>query len=71
MATEISQLPQIFVQSQQAFSDWSNLTVGERVSYISQFLNHYIAHRDQIAQSISLEIGKAITHSYTDIDYDI
>jgi len=34
-------------------------------------LDQYIVHRNKIAQSISLEIGKAITHAYGDVDYDI
>jgi acyl-CoA reductase-like NAD-dependent aldehyde dehydrogenase len=38
---------------------------------IQRFLTLYVSHRDEIAQSISLEIGKAITHSYADVDYDI
>lgn len=71
ITTQVSELPQILTQSQQAFEDWSHLTILERVAHIADFLTLYVDHRDEIAQSISLEIGKAITHSYADVDYDI
>lgn len=71
IATEISDLPQILTQSQEAFVSRSQTPMEVRISSIQMFLDQYIAHRDQIAQSISLDIGKAITHSYADIDYDI
>jgi acyl-CoA reductase-like NAD-dependent aldehyde dehydrogenase len=71
IATEISTLPQILTQSQQAFVSRSQTPTEVRIGYIQSFLDQYIAHRDEIAQSISLEIGKAITHSYADVDYDI
>gem|GEM_PF-6383467 len=70
-ATDPNELPNILQQSQQSFEYWSSLMVGERVAYIHRFLTEYITHRDQVAQATSLEIGKAITHSYADVDYDI
>ncbi len=71
IATQVSELPQILTQSQQAFISRSQTPIEVRIAHIQTFLDQYIAHRDQIAQSISLEIGKAITHSYADVDYDI
>jgi acyl-CoA reductase-like NAD-dependent aldehyde dehydrogenase len=45
--------------------------VKERVNYISRFLELYKSNRELLATTISKEIGKAITHSLADIDYDI
>lgn len=71
IATQISELPIILTQSQQALTSQAQTPVEVRVSHVQSFLDQYIAHRDQIAQSISLEIGKAITHAQADLDYDI
>ena len=70
-ANKIYELPEILTQSQCVFESRAHTSVEVRIFHIQQFLDLYIHHRDQIAQFISMEIGKAITHSYADIDYDI
>lgn len=70
-STSTDELDSILVKSQQAFVTRSNTSVGERVEHIQQFIDLYISHQESIAQSISLEIGKAITQSRADIEYDI
>lgn len=71
IATQVSELPQILTQSQQALTSRAQTPVEVRITHVQSFLDQYITHRDEIAQSISMEIGKAITHSYADVDYDI
>lgn len=47
------------------------MPVSQRVFALSRFLNLYKEHRIHIASLISQEIGKAITQSLADVDYDI
>ena len=69
--TSIDALSTIFTESQQCFVMRSSFSVRERIWFLYQFLALYKAHRSTIAEYISLEIGKAITHSLADVDYDI
>lgn len=58
-------------KSKQAFAVRSWLSVQERLNYLQWFLDEYKIIWKQIALSISKEIGKPITQSLADIDYDI
>lgn len=69
--TEQSELNWLFTKSKQAFSARSLLSTQERIDYLQGFLHEYTIIWKEIALSISKEIGKPITHSLADIDYDI
>lgn len=69
--TDVQSLPNILQQSRQAFTSWSMISVRERILCIAKLLKLYQAQREEIARSVSLEIGKAITHALADVDYDI
>lgn len=61
----------VYKNSREAFLSRKTTPISQRLLYISQFLDIYISRRDEIARSITLEIGKPITQSLADVDYDI
>lgn len=61
----------IYKNSKEAFSFWKNIHISQRLLYISNFLNIYKTKRNEIANSITIEIGKPITQALADVDYDI
>jgi succinate-semialdehyde dehydrogenase/glutarate-semialdehyde dehydrogenase len=58
-------------RSKQAFINRSWLSVAERINHLQWFLDEYKIIWKEIALSISKEIGKPITQSLADIEYDI
>ena len=69
--TESQTISVMYKNSREAFIDRKNTDIKQRLMYISQFLDIYKSKRNEIATSISMEIGKPITQSLADVDYDI
>ena len=51
-----------------AFYDWSNLTAGERRDYLRALANRSREHAEEIAKTISTEMGKPYKDALTEID---
>ena len=69
--TESQTISLIYKNSREAFELWKNTDITQRLIYIWQFLDIYKSKRNEIATSISMEIGKPITQSLADVNYDI
>ena len=51
-----------------AFYDWSNLTAGERRDHLRDLANRSREHAEEIAKTISSEMGKPYKDALTEID---
>ena len=51
-----------------AFYDWSNLTAGERRDHLRALANRSREHAEEIAKTISSEMGKPYKDALTEID---
>lgn len=63
-----AQANQAIESANQAFSLWRTLPISDRVSLLLQLLDRIEAHRDLIAQIITLEVGKPLAAAYADVD---
>lgn len=52
-----------------AFKSWSTTPVGERCKIVRKLFNLINEHRDEMAEIMTLESGKPINESQTEVDY--
>jgi acyl-CoA reductase-like NAD-dependent aldehyde dehydrogenase len=64
-------LPELLNSSQKAFTTRSQTSIQERINCIRLFLDEYKANKENIAQTMSKEMGKPITQTLFDLNYDI
>jgi succinylglutamic semialdehyde dehydrogenase len=51
-----------------AFEEWADKKVGDRVSYLEAFRQRLVAHKDDLSATISRETGKPLWESATEVD---
>jgi len=51
-----------------SFENWANKTTADRVAYLETFRERLIAHKDDLSEAISLETGKPLWESATEVD---
>lgn len=52
-----------------AFQTWSQTTAYERADYLEIFYNLMLEHKEELANTMTLEMGKPITESRGEVDY--
>lgn len=52
-----------------AFSDWSGRTVYERIAYLKKWFDLIMVNKRELAELITLEMGKPIHESFGEVDY--
>jgi succinylglutamic semialdehyde dehydrogenase len=59
---------QAFEAAAAAFDSWANLQVDERIRYVERFKEVVSAHKPELAEAISREVGKPRWESNTEVD---
>jgi len=54
-------------QASSAFSSWAKLSLADRIEYLNKFSDAVKANQDELAQTISLEMGKPLWESRTEV----
>lgn len=54
-----------------AFESWKNTPIKKRISYIQKFRDLVDKNRDEIAKLTTLEMGKVLSESKEDIDFEL
>lgn len=58
-------------KAKKAFPAWKNLSIPERVAFIQKFRDKVAENKEKIAKLATLEMGKPITQSLDDVDYEL
>lgn len=69
--THTEQIPTLVQKSKEAFVHRSTTPITERIACLRKFVDAYGAKKNYFAELISKEIGKPISQSLGDIDFDI
>jgi acyl-CoA reductase-like NAD-dependent aldehyde dehydrogenase len=54
--------------AQVAFESWSRLPLTSRITEVQKGLDNFMANQDEIAQTVSLQMGKPIREAYNEIN---
>ncbi len=57
-----------FEAAASAFDSWADLQVDERIRYVERFKEAVSAHKRELAEAISREVGKPLWESNTEVD---
>ncbi|MBI5250782.1 MAG: succinylglutamate-semialdehyde dehydrogenase [Desulfomonile tiedjei] len=63
-----TEVNQAFDAASSAFEPWSDLASEERIRYVEVFKTIVEAHKQELAESISREVGKPLWESNTEVD---
>ena len=51
-----------------SFENWADKEIADRIEYLEDFRERLIAHKEDIAETISRETGKPLWESVTEVD---
>lgn len=61
--TPLDQVPVFYEKGRKAFREWSELSVTDRIKHLVRLKNIMVQHMDDLARTISLDTGKALTEA--------
>src|SRR5690554_3427320 len=65
----VSETKQAIKAADKAWKDWKNTTAEERGKLLNSWYKLIIQNKDQLAEIMTLECGKPLTESYSEISY--
>lgn len=67
--TQKEQLPEIVKQSREAQRSWGRVSVSERKNILQQVYELFLTKKEELAQSISAEMGMPIVQAREEVGY--
>lgn len=65
------EVKQAVKKARDAFGLWRDLSIRDRVEFIRKYKQALIDHKDEMANLITLEMGKPLSQSLEDIDFEL
>lgn len=63
----MSEVQQAVALARQAFSDWSNIPLAQRISFIESYREQLNQHKAELTETISKEVGKPLWDSANEV----